>query len=94
VKRLLVAMVIFTVVIYLLRRLAGTAGSSARKPRRRRDRPSGATTMVRDRVCNTFLPRDRALQITRAGEIHYFCSDTCRDRFTATLSDGGARRVS
>jgi YHS domain-containing protein len=93
-KRFLVAVAIFTIVIYLLRRLAGTAGPSAGRPRRRRARGSGATAMVRDRVCNTFLPRESALQLTRAGETHWFCSDRCRDRFAASLSDSGARRVS
>ena len=37
--------------------------------------------MVRDRVCNTFLPRSRAL-VERVGrETHYFCSESCRIRF-------------
>ena len=39
--------------------------------------------MVRDRVCNTFLPRDRALRHEIGGEVHFFCSDACRDRFLA-----------
>jgi YHS domain-containing protein len=37
--------------------------------------------MVRDRVCNTFLPVDRALRAGRHGETHYFCSEACRTRF-------------
>ncbi len=37
--------------------------------------------MVRDRVCNTFLPRSSAL-VERVGrETHYFCSESCRIRF-------------
>ena len=36
--------------------------------------------MVRDRVCNTFLPRDRALRVLVDGQEEHFCSVTCRDR--------------
>jgi YHS domain-containing protein len=41
--------------------------------------------MVRDRVCNTFLPQSRALELEVGGERHYFCSESCRDRFLAEL---------
>jgi hypothetical protein len=39
--------------------------------------------MVRDRVCNTFLPRDRALTALIHGEEAHFCSAACRDRALA-----------
>ncbi len=38
-------------------------------------------TMVRDRICNTFLPRAQALHLRRGGEDHFFCSETCRAKF-------------
>jgi len=38
------------------------------------------TEMVRDRVCNTFLPRERALRAMVDGREEHFCSATCRDR--------------
>jgi hypothetical protein len=36
--------------------------------------------MVRDRVCNTFVPRDRALRALIGGQEMHFCSAACRDR--------------
>jgi hypothetical protein len=36
--------------------------------------------LVRDRVCNTFLPRERALTALVAGREEHFCSTACRDR--------------
>jgi hypothetical protein len=36
--------------------------------------------MVRDRVCNTFLPRQRALRAVVGGREEHFCSAACRDR--------------
>ena len=42
--------------------------------------------LVRDRVCNTFVARDRAVVATVAGEVEHFCSAACRD-----LALSGAR---
>ena len=39
--------------------------------------------LVRDRICNTHLPRDRALRAKLAGREEYFCSAECRDRALA-----------
>lgn len=39
-----------------------------------------AGALVRDRVCNTFLPRERALTALVAGHEEHFCSASCRDR--------------
>ena len=47
-------------------------GTAPRKP--------GATDLVRDRVCNTFVPRDRAIAATVAGRTEYYCSTACRDQ--------------
>ena len=46
--------------------------------------PAPATpTLVRDRVCNTFVRRDRALRATVGGREEHFCSAACRDRALA-----------
>lgn len=37
--------------------------------------------MVRDRICQTFLPRSRALSLRCGDEEHFFCSETCRAAF-------------
>ena len=42
------------------------------------------TEMVRDRVCNTFLPRQRALHAVIGGREEHFCSAACRDRALRT----------
>jgi hypothetical protein len=41
--------------------------------------------LVRDRVCNTFLPRERALTVVVDGREEHFCSAACRDRARALL---------
>jgi hypothetical protein len=42
-------------------------------------------SLVRDRVCNTFLPREQALTASVAGREEHFCSKACRDRALAAL---------
>jgi len=42
--------------------------------------------MVRDRVCNTFVPRERALHAVLRGREEHFCSPACRDRALAVGS--------
>ena len=48
-------------------------------------RRGGATELVRDRVCNTFLPKDAALVATIGGREEHFCSAACRDKARALL---------
>jgi uncharacterized protein len=36
--------------------------------------------LVRDRICNTFLPRSHALRAVVGGREEHFCSAACRDR--------------
>ena len=39
-----------------------------------------AGELVRDRICRTFFPRDRAVRATIGGEEQLFCSAACADR--------------
>ena len=45
--------------------------------------PRDEGSMVRDRVCETFLPRSRAILVLHEGREHFFCSEGCRSRFLA-----------
>jgi len=45
--------------------------------------PHSSPDLVRDRVCNTFLPRDRAVLAIVRGQEQHFCSTACRDRALA-----------
>ena len=48
-------------------------------PAPKRD-PAGSTDLIRDRVCNTFLPRERAVRALVSGREEHFCSTDCRDK--------------
>lgn len=52
-------------------------------PQRSRSQPRSTLTsvpLVHDSVCNTHIPRDRALRATIGGEERFFCSPECRDQ--------------
>lgn len=61
---------------FALRFLAAVVQGYQGAPRRE----PAATEMVRDRVCDTFLPRSRALMAIVDGREQHFCSPECRER--------------
>ncbi len=65
-------------IIYWLFRFFKELGKKSQSPKAVR-RPSGI--MVKDEVCNTYLPREDALKEVYAGKPHYFCSRECRQKF-------------
>jgi hypothetical protein len=71
----LIAVVRFLMVLFLVR-LGLRLFAAARRSRR----VAASKDLVRDRICNTFVPRDRALAGEVAGRIEHFCSVACRDR--------------
>ena len=64
----------------LLRR---TVARPAPPRRRAGEAPRDEGSMVRDRVCETFVPRSRAILVLHGGQEHFFCSEGCRTRFLA-----------
>jgi hypothetical protein len=61
---------------FVLRFVAAVVQGYSGAPRRE----PAATEMVRDRVCDTFLPRSRALMAIVDGREQHFCSPECRER--------------
>lgn len=87
IRRLVVLLAAALVLSWWLRRLLDRV-SAARRPSSARGTERRAEPMVRDRVCNTFLPRSRAL-IERVGsEERFFCSERCRGAFLAERAAG------
>jgi hypothetical protein len=79
----IVMVVRFLIALFLLRiglRFVAGLIQGLREPRPAE--PLGVE-MVRDRVCNTFLPRARAVTALVGGREMHFCSAACRDRALA-----------
>ena len=82
IRRLLLLLGIVMVWMWV-RTLLRKRQHQVRQPGRRAapDTPRFEGEMVRDRVCNTFLPRSKALLVHRDGEEWFFCSEDCRSTF-------------
>ncbi len=81
---LIVALVRFVIALLLVRIAFRFVAGLVQGLRGRPSAPgAGSVDMVRDRVCNTFLPRERALTAVVGGREMHFCSAACRDRALA-----------
>jgi hypothetical protein len=85
---LLVLLVIRLVARFVAAAVRGYRGEVAAPPA---PPPLSARELVRDRVCDTFVPRDRAVTATIAGEVAHFCSTACRDRALAGVDPKALR---
>ncbi len=66
-----VVLKVFRVFVYIVRSTA----TAVQKPEKRQE------DMVRDEVCDTYIPRGEALRMVRDGREYYFCSEECRRLF-------------
>lgn len=75
-------LLLFIAVLWFVRRvLLSMRDEPGRVSGARRGGEPRAETMVRDRVCNTFLPRSQAIIERDARGEHFFCSEACRRKF-------------
>jgi uncharacterized protein len=80
---------LFLVLIVALGYLVSTLMFPKRRTPRRAERRApmgGAEEMVRDPVCQLYLPRSEAIPRKIRGQEHFFCSPGCLDKFLATRS--------
>ena len=43
--------------------------------------PKKSNLMVKDEVCNTYLPKEDAIEVNINGKKYYFCSKECKQKF-------------
>jgi len=84
-RQLVLVLAIFGLV-WLVRRVFGSARPVQGAAQPKRVPATGEGEMVRDRECNTFLPRSQAVLAEVDGERHFFCSDRCRQSFLTRLA--------
>lgn len=86
----LLAYLVFSLLAYFVIRLLGTMRLPGHPSGDRAVVPGPGESMVRDRVCNTFLPRSSALLLRQGMEEHFFCSEACRSSFLEGQGSGPA----
>ena len=73
IRRILIA--VMAIVLFVLVRRAWR-GAGARPGGDAR----GASQLVRDRVCNTYIQERSAIRLETGGTVYWFCSQECRSR--------------
>jgi YHS domain-containing protein len=76
--RLWVILVLLFVLYLAVKVLIGFTYLSSQR-RKRREELGGE--MVRDPVCETYIPRSRSIEKNLSGQIIYFCSQECMNAF-------------
>ena len=65
-------------IVYWLYRFFKVLNKGSKTPKAVKQ-PSGI--MVKDEICNTYLPKEDAYKEEYAGKDYYFCSQECRQKF-------------
>ena len=82
----LVRIVRFLIVLFFLRLVVHAVAAVLKSLKPRPARPAADAELVRDRMCNTYLPRRAALVARVGGREESFCSAGCRDRALAEVA--------
>jgi hypothetical protein len=82
----LVRIIQFLIALFFLRLLVHTVAGLVRSARPVTRRRPTNTELVRDRMCNTYVPRKTALVARVGGREESFCSPACRDRALAEVA--------
>ena len=80
--RIILLAILFIIVARLFWRLLDAVIDGARGGTSRG--PTSAVKLVRDPVCGTFVTPRTSLSISASGTTHYFCSEECRGKFSAS----------
>jgi YHS domain-containing protein len=82
----LIVLLVVRMVGRSLARLFGAGGDVRQRGEKGQTRARAVEDLVRDPICNTYVPRSRALTAAIEGRPEHFCSEKCRDRARATAA--------
>jgi YHS domain-containing protein len=80
---------LYVIIAYAIYSFLRLLMSPRRSTRSEQSRPQLSGVMVKDEICNTYLPKDEALLEKADGEDHYFCSQECRRKFLEQRKNRG-----
>ena len=76
----IIFLVIIFYIIYRIVRFFQRLGETSPQKYQKRTQP-GSKTMVKDEMCNTYIPEDEALKEVRDGRTYNICTPACRQKF-------------
>ena len=90
--RAILYFILFSLAVSVIKAVAGilakafssqVSTSSETGPSRPRSSSQAVGELRKDPVCGTFVSTSTAVRKTAGGEMYYFCSADCRDKFAA-----------
>jgi YHS domain-containing protein len=76
--RLLLGLILFYIVVRAILRFVRGVAQGLREP----EAQPRAIGLVRDPVCGTFVVPSRALTAGSGADVHFFCSERCREAWS------------
>jgi len=76
-------LIFYAIVMYLIYAVIRFFQNAGKKSTAssRRDQAQIQGVMVKDEICNTYVPREEALREVREGKEYFFCSRECQQKF-------------
>jgi YHS domain-containing protein len=74
-------LILIILIVRAVVRLAQGLIEGIRVPVGRGGRQASAVRLVKDPVCGTYVVKARALTSGSGDDVHYFCSERCRDAY-------------
>ncbi|MBU0482083.1 MAG: TRASH domain protein [Proteobacteria bacterium] len=79
-----IRIVILTLLFYILYRLLTGSRKKGVASKPRGGELPAQDVLVEDPVCHTYIPMKQAVTEKFGATVHYFCSQECRKKYTAT----------
>jgi YHS domain-containing protein len=73
--------ILFAFIAYIIYKFLRLYQSLSRKSKNNPAPKQISGLMVKDEICNTYLPKEDAIKEIREGKEYYFCSQECRQKF-------------
>lgn len=81
IRWLLIGILLLVIARAFWRLMDGVIEALGGTRRTRRAANESATRLMKDPVCGTHVSPSSAITLAAGGQTHYFCSETCRDRY-------------
>ncbi len=85
---MIIRFLIYALLIYLFFRLVKSVFFSSLGGGKAPGDPKGSRNiegeqMVQDPVCESYVPKSEAVTLSKGGKEYFFCSNECKDKFSA-----------
>jgi YHS domain-containing protein len=87
----IIRILLLALAIYLIRRFMTAFLRKAGRPGTGNTAGRPANHMVKDPVCGMYLDSRLAVSLNKAGDVFYFCSEECKEKFLIQSPTDGSK---